>query len=112
MIEVRGFLKEGLRFSTIASVAAARTVAATLAAAGGVSGTRGVEPAAEPAQSAPDAVASVQSVLRPRGGLAWRDYFPNVELTTHNGDRVRFYDDLIKGKVVVINFMYATCTES
>jgi protein SCO1/2 len=35
-----------------------------------------------------------------------------VELTTHNGQRVRFYDDLIKGKVVVINFMYTTCTDS
>jgi cytochrome oxidase Cu insertion factor (SCO1/SenC/PrrC family) len=51
-------------------------------------------------------------VLTPRGGQAWSNYFPNVELTTHNGDLVRFYDDLIKGKVVLINFMYATCTNS
>jgi protein SCO1/2 len=36
-------------------------------------------------------------------------YFPNVELTTHEGKKVRFYDDLIKDKVVVINFMYADC---
>ena len=32
-------------------------------------------------------------------------YFPNFELTTHQGRKVRFYDDLIKDKVVVINFM-------
>jgi protein SCO1/2 len=46
--------------------------------------------------------------------LASRDrirerHFPNVELLTHEGRKVRFYDDLIKGKVVVINFMYAKC---
>jgi len=35
-----------------------------------------------------------------------------VVLTSHNGEQVRFYDDLIKGKTVVINFMYATCTDS
>jgi protein SCO1/2 len=38
-----------------------------------------------------------------------RRYFPNVELTTHEGKKVRFYDDLIKDKIVVINFMYADC---
>ncbi|HEU0007715.1 MAG TPA: SCO family protein [Terriglobia bacterium] len=36
-------------------------------------------------------------------------YFPNVELTTHEGKKVHFYDDLIKDKIVVINFMYADC---
>lgn len=35
--------------------------------------------------------------------------FPNVELITHEGKKVRFYDDLIKDKIVTINFMYATC---
>jgi protein SCO1/2 len=36
-------------------------------------------------------------------------HFPNVQLTTHEGKKVRFYDDLIKDKIVVINFMYAKC---
>lgn len=36
-------------------------------------------------------------------------YFPNFELTTHEGRKVRFYDDLIKDKIVVINFFYAQC---
>jgi protein SCO1/2 len=40
-----------------------------------------------------------------------RKHLPNVVLTTHEGKTVRFYDDLIKGKVVAINFMYATCEE-
>jgi protein SCO1 len=38
-----------------------------------------------------------------------KKYFPNFELTTHEGKRVKFYDDLIKDKIVVINFMYAQC---
>jgi protein SCO1 len=34
---------------------------------------------------------------------------PNVELTAHTGQRLRFYDDLVKDRKVVINFLYATC---
>lgn len=41
---------------------------------------------------------------------AWgRDYFPNVVLTDHNGRQLRFYDDIIRGKIVVINFIYTSC---
>ena len=36
-------------------------------------------------------------------------YFPNIELTTSTGRKVRFYDDLLKDKIVVINLMYADC---
>ena len=36
-------------------------------------------------------------------------HLPNVPLVTHIGQRVRFYDDLVKDKKVVINFMYAKC---
>lgn len=36
-------------------------------------------------------------------------YFPNVTLTTHGGTQVRFYDDLLAGRFVVINFMYTVC---
>jgi protein SCO1/2 len=32
-----------------------------------------------------------------------------VELITQDGKKVRFYDDLIKGKVVAIELMYTTC---
>jgi protein SCO1 len=37
------------------------------------------------------------------------NHFPNVELITQDGKKVRFYDDLIKGKVVAIELMYTTC---
>ncbi|HET9532850.1 MAG TPA: SCO family protein [Blastocatellia bacterium] len=35
--------------------------------------------------------------------------FTNALLRTHENKEVRFYDDLIKGKHVLINLMYATC---
>lgn len=44
----------------------------------------------------------------PRERLAERS-FPNVTLTTHEGRKVRFYDDLMKDKIVLINFMYVKC---
>ncbi len=47
-------------------------------------------------------------VRTPREKLAERS-FPNVVLTTHEGKKVRFYDDLVKDKIVLINFMYVKC---
>jgi protein SCO1/2 len=38
--------------------------------------------------------------------------FPNVELTTQDGKKVHFYDDLIKGKMVVIDLIYTHCQYS
>jgi protein SCO1/2 len=51
---------------------------------------------------------------RPTPRLSGRDrirlhHLPNVDLVAHTGQRVRFYDDLVKDKKVVINFMYARC---
>src|ERR1044072_8394456 len=47
-------------------------------------------------------------VKTPRERLAERS-FPNVTLTTHEGKKVKFYDDLIKDKIILINFMYVKC---
>jgi protein SCO1 len=33
------------------------------------------------------------------------DYFQNVIVYTHEGQRALFYDDLLRGKIVIINFM-------
>ncbi|MBL0423542.1 SCO family protein [Ramlibacter alkalitolerans] len=38
------------------------------------------------------------------------NYFPNVPLVTQDHKTVRFFDDLIKGKVVVINFIFTGCS--
>lgn len=37
-------------------------------------------------------------------------YFSNALLQTHDGRKVRFYDDLVRGKTVIFNMMYAVCT--
>jgi protein SCO1/2 len=47
-------------------------------------------------------------IKTPRQRLAERS-FPNVTLTTHEGRKVKFYDDLLKDKIVIINFMYVKC---
>ena len=36
-------------------------------------------------------------------------YFPNLVLTTHEGRTVKFYDDLVKDKIVIFNMFYAQC---
>ena len=36
-------------------------------------------------------------------------YFPDVVLTTHEGRKVKFYEDLVKDKIVIFNMMYAKC---
>ena len=41
----------------------------------------------------------------PRAG-----YFPNTIVQTHDGKKLRFYDDVVRGKVVVFNMMYSVCT--
>ncbi len=40
------------------------------------------------------------------------NYFPNTELITQDGEKRLFFDDLIKDKVVAINFIFTSCTES
>jgi protein SCO1/2 len=49
-----------------------------------------------------------QPTLSPRERIQ-RYHLPNLELITHEGKKVRFYDDLVKDKKVVINFMYTNC---
>ena len=40
-----------------------------------------------------------------------KNYLPNVEVFDQDGKSFHFYDDLIAGKMVVINFIYTTCTD-
>ncbi len=52
----------------------------------------------------PSAPSSTREAIR-------RRYFPNLALVTHENKTVRFYDDLIKGKIVTINFIEALCKD-
>lgn len=58
------------------------------------------------------APASAPAASAGSGGTVWgADYFPNIPLVTHTGKTVRFFDDVIKGKVVAINFIYTNCPD-
>ncbi len=39
------------------------------------------------------------------------NYFPNLPLITQDGKKVKFYDDLLKGKSVAINVIYTSCKD-
>jgi protein SCO1/2 len=39
-------------------------------------------------------------------------YFTDVELVNQNGEKMRLYSDLLKGRVVIINSFFATCQGS
>ena len=41
-----------------------------------------------------------------------RNYFPNYILTTQDGEKLAFFDDVIKDKVVAINFIFTSCVDS
>jgi protein SCO1/2 len=56
------------------------------------------------------AVAGLIGVLASAALITGTAALPNVIVQTQDGTRVRFYDDLIKGKVVLINFMFTSCT--
>jgi protein SCO1 len=40
-----------------------------------------------------------------------KDYLPNLPVLDQDGTQFNFYDDLIAGKNVVINFIFTTCTD-
>lgn len=43
------------------------------------------------------------------GETAAHKYFTDIELVNQNGEKMRFYSDLLQGKVVIINSFFATC---
>ncbi len=45
--------------------------------------------------------------VSPWGG----NYFPNLPVVTQDGKTLQFYDDVIKGKQVVVSFIYTTCPD-
>ena len=56
---------------------------------------------------APDASSKFKTI--PSRERIRQRYFPNLVLTTHEGRTVKFYDDLVKDKIVIFNMFYAKC---
>ena len=52
---------------------------------------------------------SVPTKLKTPGEAA-ASYFPDVQLRTQDDKPVKFFSDLLKGKTVLINFAFTTCT--
>lgn len=47
------------------------------------------------------------------GGQQWgANYFPNYVLTNQDGVEMKFFDDCIKDRVVLISFIYTTCPDA
>ena len=46
----------------------------------------------------------------PEAASPAQKYFTDVELLNQNGEKVRFYTDVLKGKTVVVNAFFTTCT--
>ena len=39
------------------------------------------------------------------------EYFPNLPVVNQDGEQLKFYDDLIKDKIVIVMFIYTSCTD-
>jgi protein SCO1/2 len=59
---------------------------------------------------------AVAATLAVPGTLAARnpwgaDYFPNLPVVTQDGKTLRFYDDVLKDRIVVVSFVYTSCSD-
>ncbi len=79
------------------------TAAGAAAVAAGAAGT-GLGPAA----AVEPGVAAARPAPRPRGANA----IPNTEVWTHEGRKARFHDDLVKDRVVLLNFFFTSCGDT
>ena len=51
------------------------------------------------------------AVLPARSEPRDEDYFTNLPLVTETGEEVAFFDDMLKDRIVVVNFFYTSCTD-
>jgi protein SCO1 len=56
-----------------------------------------------------NSLVSDKSPFVPHPASLGAGHFTNALLRTHEDKEVKFYDDLIRGRQVIINMMYATC---
>ncbi|MEI6303273.1 MAG: SCO family protein [Betaproteobacteria bacterium] len=48
---------------------------------------------------------------RPMSRAASRGYLPNVPLVAHTGETFNFYDDLVRDRIILLNFFVVQCPE-
>ncbi len=80
-----------------------------LAAAGATTGVAGAELLAQEKPAGGERRYNFQNIS-PRESIQ-RRHLPNVELITQDEKKVHFYDDLVKDRRVVIQFMFTRCKD-
>jgi protein SCO1 len=68
-------------------------------------------PQTKPAQPAPPAPHDHSHMMKAsEKSSPARNYFTDVELLNQDGQKVRFYTDVLQGKTVIVNAFFTTCT--
>src|SRR5215470_17481312 len=56
-------------------------------------------------------IVSATGPVEAQGVRRGANYFPNLPVVTQDGKTLKFYDDVIKGKIVLISFIYTNCPD-
>jgi cytochrome oxidase Cu insertion factor (SCO1/SenC/PrrC family) len=72
---------------------------------------RQVQPEPSPSPSPSPTPADVAEVVSPASSFS-STKIPNTRIYDQDGKQLNFYNDLVKGKTVAINFIFTTCTAS
>ena len=54
---------------------------------------------------------SAAGAARPISRAASRGYLPNIPLVAHTGETFNFYDDLVRDRIILLNFFVVQCPE-
>jgi protein SCO1 len=65
----------------------------------------------KPVDSEAQSGTAAQTTSRRTSNRWGANYFPNLPVIDQNGRTLNFYDDVIKGKIVVISFIYTSCQD-
>ena len=57
------------------------------------------------------AAIAATGTLHAQDGRRGANYFPNLPVVTQDGKTLKFYDDVIKGKIVLVSFIYTNCPD-
>lgn len=85
------------------------SIAITILVLFGVFGSLIINPRGGSAELIAGTKSAQQSSTPSADQSAGQKYFTDVVLTNQNGQKMRFYTDLLKGRVVVINSFFSTC---
>lgn len=58
------------------------------------------------------AFVSASAQVQPAEQSSAQKYFSDIQLVNQDGEKMRFYSDLLQGKTVIINSFFATCQGS